>query len=382
MRVGIVGCGNVALRRHLPAFSAVAGVEVRAVADPTPERLAAAREAADLSVGDAHADWRALVHRSDVDAVVVTTPQRARPEIAIAAAAAGKHLLCEKPLALTPAEAHAMVEAARRQRVTLATVHNYVFIPLYRELKGVVDGGEIGDLEVAALNFLGVEDRPGTEGYRPRWRHDLAEAGGGVLMDMLHAVYLAAWFFGADPVAVSAIVDRRLDDGGDVEDFALVRYEYPHGHALINMARGQGPGGVELAGTRGRLVLVNEGFGTHPFVPPERVHVTGVNGRREFAPDPTYEAAFASVVADFRDAVAEDRPPAADGAAGAATLEAVVAAYAAAALGREVALPLDPADPVYAHGAAGIAALPLPDGSRVRRRGLFGTGAVTGGGGA
>ncbi len=382
MRIGIVGCGNVALRRHLPALLAVEGIAVRAVADPTPERLVAARAAAGLGERDGHADWRELVARRDVDAVVVTTPQRVRPEIAIAAAAAGKHLLCEKPLALAPAAAHAMVAAARRHRVTLATVHNYAFIPVYREIKAVVDAGEIGVLEVATLNFLGVEDRPGTEGYRPRWRHDSAEAGGGVLTDMLHAVYLAAWFFGAEPVAVAATVDRRHDDGGDVEDLALVRYDFPRGHALINMAWGHGPGGAELTGTRGRAVLVTEGFGTHPFVPPERVHVVGANGRREFAPDTTYEGAFAAVAADFRDAVVQGRSPAADGAAGAATLEAVVGAYAAAALGREVALPLDPADPVYARGAAGIAALPLPDGSRVRRMGLFGTAALGGGGGS
>ena len=65
-------------------------------------------------------------------------------------------------------------------------------------------------------------------------------------MDMLHAVYLAGWFFGADPVAVSATVDRRYDDGGNVEDYALVRYDYPSGHALVNMAWGLGPGGTSL----------------------------------------------------------------------------------------------------------------------------------------
>lgn len=379
MRIGIVGCGNVALRRHLPAVLATEGVAVAAVADPSPERREAAQGAAGLAEGDALDDWRELLARGDVDAVAVTTPQRIRPEIAIAAAAAGKHLLCEKPLALAPAAAHAIVAAARRHGVTLATVHNYAFMPVYREIKAVVDSGEIGELEVATLNFLGVEDRPGTEGYRPRWRHDLGEAGGGVLTDMLHAVYLAAWLFGAQPVSVSATVDRRREDGGDVEDLALVRYAYPRGQAMVNMAWGHGPGGVELTGTRGRLVLVNVGFGTHPFVPPERIHVVGVDGARVWAPDPDITPAFAGVVADFRDAVAAGRAPAADGAAGAATLEAVVGAYAAAALGREVALPLDPADPVYRRGAAGVAELPLPEGSRVRRLGLFGAG-VQGGG--
>lgn len=372
MRVGIIGCGNITLRRHLPALAAVDGVEVRALADPTPDRLQVAREAAGLTDTDCSLDWREVVARFDIDAVVVATPQKVRPEIAIAAAEAGKHLLCEKPLALTPAEAHAMVAAAERHGVTLATVHNYIFIPVYQAIKEVVESGEIGNVEVATLNFLGVEDRPGNAAYAPRWRHDVREAGGGVLMDMLHAVYLAAWLLGANPVGVSAVVDRRLAGEGDVEDFALARYDYPLGHAQINMAWGHGPGGVELTGTQGRLVLVNEGFGTHPFVPPERVYVVGTKGRRDFAPDPEIGASFQSIVADFRDAVAERRPPASDGTAGAATLEAVIGAYASAALMREVTLPLDQADPIYTRGAPGISDLALPEDSPVRRLGLFG----------
>lgn len=377
MRVGIIGCGNITLRRHLPAFAAVDGVKVRALADPTPDRLQIAQAAADLTEADCALDWREMIARPDIDAVVVATPQRVRPAIAIAAAEAGKHLLCEKPLALTPAEAHAMVDAADRHGVILATVHNYTFMPVYRAIKEVLDRGEIGDVEVATLNFLGVEDRPGAAAYAPRWRHASGEAGGGVLMDMLHAVYLAGWFLGADPVAVSAIVDRRLEGEGDVEDFALVRYDYPRGHALINMAWGHGPGGVELTGTQGRLMLVNEDFGTHPFVPPERVHVIGPAGHRAFAPDPEVGPSFELIVADFRDAIAQGRQPAADGAAGAAVLEAVVAAYASAALERQIDLPLDTTNPVYAHGAAGVAALPMPDRSRVRQLGLFGTGSLT-----
>ena len=380
MRIGLIGCGNIGVNAHLPAFRSLAGVEVRAVADPTPERREAARAAAELGESDAHGDWRDLLARSDVDAVVVATPQRFRPEIAIAAAQAGKHLLCEKPLALSPAEARAMVDAARESGVTMATVHNYTFMPVYRAIKEILTGGEIGEPEVAILNFLGVEDRPGAAAYVPRWRHTTAEAGGGVLMDMLHAVYLAGWLMGVDPIAVSATVDQRLADGGDVEDIALVRYDYPRGHALVNMAWGVGPGGVEVAATRGRVVLVTHRHATHPFVPPERIHVYGESSAREVEPGETAGYGVPGVVADFYDAVVNGRPPAADGEAGLRVLEAVVGAYAAAALAREVALPLAPDDSVFRRGAAGIADLPLPAESRVRRRGLYGTAAGVSGG--
>ena len=127
-------------------------------------------------------------------------------------------------------------------------------------------------------------------------------------------------------------------------------------------------------GTRGRAVLVTEGFGTHPFVPPERIHVTTATGARELIPAPDFGPSFELIAADFRDAVGRDRPPAATGAAGVTVLSAVVGAYASAALGREVRLPLDAGDPVYQLGAPGIARLAVSTHSQVWRRRLYGVG--------
>lgn len=376
VRLGIIGCGNVSMYAHIPAALALDDVELVALADPTPERLAAAADLARLDRSATHADWRALVETPDLDALVVATPQHVRPEIAIAAAESGKHLLCEKPLAVTPAAAHAMVEAARRNGVVLATVHNYTLVPVYLTLKQIVAGGEIGDLEVVTLNFLSVEDRPGAAAYRPRWRHDVREAGGGVLMDMLHAVYLGWWFFDDRPTVVSAFVDRRLDGASAVEDFALVRYTLPRGQVMINMAWGKGPGGIELMGTAGRAIMVPQGFGTHPFVKPDTIHVHGRSGERRFEPEREWGPGHLQTMASFRDAILTGSPPAATGQDGALVLEAVVAAYKSAAICAEVALPLSPADPVFRDGAAGIAQLDVPTSSRVRQRGLYGLGAL------
>ena len=104
-----------------------------------------------------------------------------------------------------------------------------------------------------------------------RWRHNAADSGGGVLTDMLHIVYLAHWIMGGPPTSVSATIDRRLDEDGDVEDIALVRYTYPTGYAFVNMAWGKGPGGLDIGGTRGRIVMETEDDGTHPFVPATRL---------------------------------------------------------------------------------------------------------------
>jgi predicted dehydrogenase len=270
-----------------------------------------------------------------------------------------------------------MVDAARGHGVTLATVHNYHFMPVYREIKQVLDSGEIGAVDVAELTYLGDEDRPGAAAYIPRWRHRTADSGGGVLMDMLHVVYLANWFMGGAPTAVSAWVDRRRDGEGDVEDIALVRYDYPRGHALVNIAWGIGPGGVSIGGSKGRVMMVNQDFGTHPFVPAERLHVIGEDGSRSWTPEDAVAYGMVGVAADFRDAVAAGREPVANGEAGLRVLDAVLGSYLAGALGETVSLPLPANHPVYQQGAAGIADLDLPASSAVTRRGLYGSGAVS-----
>lgn len=372
MRIGLIGCGNVGVNAHIPAVQANEGMTIVAAADPTPERLQAAAAAAGLASADLHADWHELLAREDVEAVIVATPQRFRPEIVIAAARAGKHVLAEKPLALTPADVQAMVDAARANGVTLATVHNYHFMPVYRDIKEVLDSGEIGQPEIAVLNYLGVEDRPGAAAYSPRWRHRAADSGGGVLMDMLHVVYLANWFMGGPPLGVSAWVDKRLEGDGDVEDIALVRYVYESGQALVNMAWGVGPGGVEIGGTRGRVVMTNTDFGTHPFVPAARLDVVAESGTRSWTPRDAVAYGMAGIAADFRDAVANNAEPVASGESGLRVLDAVLGAYVSAALTTEIALPLRRDHPVYTRGSAGIADLDLPGASPVLRRGLFG----------
>jgi predicted dehydrogenase len=269
-----------------------------------------------------------------------------------------------------------MVDAAKANNVVMVTVHNYVFFPVYVALKEIIESGEIGYIETATINFLSVDDRPGNSAYRPRWRHDAREAGGGVLMDMMHAVYLADWLMGQRPTAVSAFVDRRLDHDGDVEDIALVRYSYPLGQAMVNMAWGAGPGGIELMGTEGRAILVNRDFGTHPFVEPERIIVFGKQGAREIIPQGSIVQGHRTVVANFRDAVQGIAEPAASGSEGARVLEAVVGAYKSGATGEQVRLPLSPEDPIYQFGAIGLSRLELPSDNPVVVRKMFGLGST------
>src|SRR5579884_3333700 len=123
---------------HARGYRGVPDVEIVAVADPTPERLALAQRELGLDQRDCYVDYRALLDRPDVDAVSVTTPQNVRPRIVIDACSAGKHVLSEKPLATTLSDADAMIAAARAHDVRLATMHNYLFFPEYVAIKEMI----------------------------------------------------------------------------------------------------------------------------------------------------------------------------------------------------------------------------------------------------
>lgn len=370
MRVGIIGCGKIGLGFHARGYRSVPEVEVAAVADPTPERLSLAQRELGLSAADCYADYRALLDRADVEAVSVTTPQNIRPGIVVEACAAGKHVLSEKPVATTPANADAMIAASRRHGVRLATVHNYHFFPEYRLIKDLIAAGEVGDVESVTLNWLGVEDLPGSPEYQPRWRHDVATSGGGVLMDMLHCVYVAAWLVGSPIRKVSATVDKRIDPAGTVEDAAYCRFEHGIGFSFVNVAWGKGPGSTEVAGTRGRILQFNRDFGTTPFTPAEHLYVVNERGATKLSFDADRRST--AIFADFVESIRENRRPIATGDDGKAVLEAVLGAYASAALGREVRLPFETTDPVYQRGALGIRELPCAPDSRVVTRHIFG----------
>lgn len=371
IRVGLVGCGNVALNAHVPAYLRQPDrFRVVAVADPTPARLELGRTMLGLNRSDAHPDAGQLIERDDLDLIDVCTPQHLRRDIVVAACESGRHVLCEKPIAAIPRDAAAMVAAARSNGVRLAIVHNYLFFPEVMRALELIRAGEIGTVEVAILNWLGVVDAPGTAAYRPTWRHDPNQAGGGVLMDMLHIVYLAEALLGATIERVSAWLDVRTE-GSAVEDIALCRFETERAAALVNIGWGIGPGGFSVSGSHGRIEVTYEDGGSGAFAPFERLVAHGRNGRREETNLPP-EGSIGGVLSDLAVAIREGTDPIATGEQGQHILEATLAAYASAATGRTVPLPLQPGDAVYERGVAGLTDLEQPLWSPVRRRRIFG----------
>ena len=140
--VAIVGCGGITLQNHLPGLALCPDVKVVALCDTNPACLDTARAQTGVTVTST--DYQEIVKRDDVHAVIIATPNIAHPAIAHAAIAAGKHVLCEKPLALNYADAKAMAEAGDKAGVRHMTAFTYRFVPSMRYLKHLIQRGDLG----------------------------------------------------------------------------------------------------------------------------------------------------------------------------------------------------------------------------------------------
>ncbi len=145
-------------------------------------------------------DWRELIKRDDIDAIDICTPNNSHAEIAIAAAEAGKMILCEKPLALNPAEGERMVEAIEKAGVANTVWYNYRRVPAVTLAKQLIDEGRLGRIFHYRANFLQdwtiAEDLP--QGGEALWRLDVDAAGSGVTGDLLaHCIDTAIWLNGS-----------------------------------------------------------------------------------------------------------------------------------------------------------------------------------------
>ncbi len=223
IRVGIIGTGKIAAMVHVPSLQLWPDAcEVRAVASRDPVRAKAFAET--WHILRVHADWRALLADPDIDAVVICPPSGLTAMIASEAIQAGKHILCEKPLALTGREADALSAAATAGGIVHMVAFTFRFVPALRYLKRLVTEGHFGEIRHWRLSHM--TDLMLDPATAQAWRNDRRQAGAGVLADMgSHAIDLARYLVG-DFGAVSGTgrfyVRERQDAGGmaavDAED--------------------------------------------------------------------------------------------------------------------------------------------------------------------
>jgi predicted dehydrogenase len=258
-RIGLIGCGGIARSAHLPAIAHLSGL-VRLVA-AADVRAEAARSAAAPFGADAYTDYRQVLARRDVDMVILCTPEYAHREQVEAAAAAGKHVLSEKPMARTLAEADAMIDAARRAGVRLMIGHSRRFTGRYQQVRRAIDAGEIGEVRVLRENERRSRPPAGEAGtyWTPEhWTGDPSRSVGAVLTNGIHEADLFRWFAGAEPVRVFA-EHKTTRPGSLVPDFITFTVEFANGAVASAEVSNCLPPGypsyhqLEIHGTRGSL---------------------------------------------------------------------------------------------------------------------------------
>lgn len=206
-------------------FPTSQGTRVEAVACGHKDDLRSTRELADAVHAKAYANWQDVVRDQNVDAVIVCTPPHLHAEISIASMEAGKHVLCEKPLARTIGEAAKMVEESRARGRILKCGFNHRHHPAMLQARKWVDSGLLGELTFARCRY-GIGGRVG---YEKEWRANPNLVGGGQLMEQgIHGIDLFRWFLG--PLSeVSAFVNTMYWKIAPLEDNAFVLFRSPGG---------------------------------------------------------------------------------------------------------------------------------------------------------
>lgn len=226
IRVGLVGVGATAQINHIPALRKTEGIELIALSDP--DRDKSGRVAQKFQVPKTYVSFEELLEDDAIDAVDICTPNYLHAPMAIAALEAGKHVLCERPMARSAAEAAAMAKAADKADRVLMCVVQHRFRPDAQLLNTFVGKNELGSIFYAKAGWL----RRRTEWRPDEWRRQKRESGGGVVLDLgFQMLDLSLWTLGHPEVtAVTASVHRPRK--GEVEDSATAFFRLETGATL------------------------------------------------------------------------------------------------------------------------------------------------------
>ena len=254
VRWGILGTANIALRKVIPAMRASRLAVPVAIASRDIAKARAAASA--LGIPRAYGSYEELIADGDVEAVYNPLPNHLHVPWSIRAAQAGKHVLCEKPIALSAAEARTLLAVRDETKVQIAEAFMVRTHPQWQEVERVIASGRIGDLRLMTAHFSYYRRDPADIRSHLDW-------GGGALMDIgCYPIFIARWMFGAEPLDVVAMMERDPELRIDRLTSAMMRF--PTGQATFTCGGQLGPyQRVQLFGERGR-VEVEIPFNTPP----------------------------------------------------------------------------------------------------------------------
>lgn len=334
LRFAVIGCGSFGARRAKAVGEA--GGRVACLVDLEEERVS--RMASELGC-DYATDYSEVVKRNDVDCVIVATPNKFHVPITIAALGAGKHTICEKPLARNPKEARAMVDAARRNKVFLKTGSNLRYFSNVKKAKELIDKKAIGK-PLFIRGWIGHDGKK----VLHAWNVNKDIAGGGTMLDNgAHILDLFRWFMGDFSDCFGYV--RTLQMPIKVEDNGMGFFRTKDGRmAFIQSSWTEWSGYMymEVYGSEGSIVIDNRGervANTGKWLVTSQTILTTKEGNRQVfdystEPPRSYELELR----DFIDCVKKGRQPTASGHDGMKVIEMVTAIYESSKTGRMVKL--------------------------------------------
>jgi predicted dehydrogenase len=243
VRIGVIGTGGIANGAHLPGYSLIPDdCEIFALCDIDPAALKRTQEK--YPVKHTFSDYRKLLEMDEIDGVSVCTPNYAHFQPTVDALKAGKHVLCEKPIAMNATQGEEMVKAARKAGKFLQIGYNSRFAPTNQAIKRFIDAGELGEIYYARAQSLRQRGIPGWGVFI-----DKEKQGGGPLIDIgVHVLDLTLWMMGhPNPVSASGITYQKFGKRDDivgfmgqwdyekftVEDFASAFIRFDNGATIV-----------------------------------------------------------------------------------------------------------------------------------------------------
>jgi UDP-N-acetyl-2-amino-2-deoxyglucuronate dehydrogenase len=339
IRFGLVGTGGISTQ-HIEAIRATDGAQLVAVSSTSADRARA--------VGDRWGvpwtiDRDELLSRGDIDVVAVTTPSGFHAEVALAALRHDKHVIVEKPIALSVADADLLIEEGRRRGRWVAAISQRRFEPAIKILKQAVEAGAFG--KIALMVVESVNYRPQSYYDSPAWRGTIALDGGVLMTQAIHEIDLACWLGG--PIRSVAAHVATLGHEMEAPDTATVSLRFANGTLGTVVATTCASPGFEqevrIYGDAGHVRIVGERPAEWevPGFPPPTAEILDSEISPDELAEPTWGTDSIGHTRQYRDLVAairENRPPAITAEDGRRAIEVVTAAHESDRVGRAVEL--------------------------------------------
>lgn len=334
---GLIGCGRIS-KNHLESIKALSGARLVAVSDVKEEALSAA--VAKYSC-QGYSDYRDLLLNPEVDIINICTESGLHAQIAIDAMKAGKHVLVEKPMAMSLAEADAMIATAQRMGVKLGVVHQNRFNTAIVKLRQALEDSKFGKLTHASAV---VRWNRNDEYYlQAPWRGTWAQDGGCLMNQSIHNIDLLQWMMG--PVeslfAYTATNMRNIE----AEDLGMVLLKFKNGAlGAIEATTTIYPKNLEET----LSVFGSTGSASIGGIAVNKIEIWRFDGENETAvvaqqdkePPNVYGFGHADIIKDFMEAISENRDPAVSGLEGRKALEIILAVYHSVKYKKEITFPL------------------------------------------